>query len=121
MKKTLISVDNLAEHICRGKAEIHMDGTKILTAGAKDELAKRGIAVVYGSCPTSQCCDRHASSGAASPMVLAGLAQAKGEAAGLEQLLLGIAAMLKTEYGVQDPAELKALSLQAIQTIKNNI
>lgn len=118
MKKTLVSVENLGRHICRDKAEIHLDGSKILTAGAKDELAKRGIAVVYGSCPAGEACCPRGSLGAASSVVTS---VAGAEAAGLERLLLGVAAVLKTEYGIHDPEELKTLSLQAMQTIKENI
>ncbi len=113
MKKKLVTVDNLEDYVCRASNQLHADSTIILTAGAKDELRKRGVAIVYGSGSAGSAC--HSMMNGASFLGLT------GKAANMEELLLGVAAILKKEYGVTDPQELKALSLQAIKTIKDNI
>ena len=58
MKKTLVEVKNLDEHICTKNNTIYLDGSIILTPSAKDELNKRRIAIVNGSrteSDTGQC------------------------------------------------------------------
>ena len=57
MGKTLITLDNIDEFVCCGK--LAMDSTKIITAGARDELTKRGIEVVYGEAEGQCCCHGH--------------------------------------------------------------
>lgn len=109
MKKQLITVDNLAE-FCAPDGKLYLDGSKILTPGAKDELSRQHVEIVYGSNAPGACppgCTCPACSGNAKP--------------GLDSLMLGMAALLKTEYGVTDPEQLKALCLQAVKTIKENI
>lgn len=116
MKKTLISVDNLDEFICGQSHKLYNDGTKILTAGAKDELSRRGISIVYGPdpgaahtpAPACGCAGKTCATGASG-------------SADFEQFVLGVAALLKKECGITDPGELRALSLQAVKTIKENI
>ena len=53
MSKTLITVDNLQDFISGGR--LQMDGSKILTAGARDELTRRGIEVAWSDA-TAACC-----------------------------------------------------------------
>ncbi len=114
MKKVLVQADNLDEFICRADSKLYVDGSMILTPGAKDELARRGVVVVHASCSDSA---SRGPRGSASPSLGAAL----GENANLEGLLLGVAAMLQKECGITDPELLKAASLQAIQTIKENL
>lgn len=116
MKKKLVTVDNLEEYVCRTSNQLHADSTMILTAGAKDELTRRGIALVYGSVPADLSSQLHHSM--THKTSFPGVAE---EAVNMTELLLGVAAILKKECGVTDPQELKALSLQAIKTIKDNI
>lgn len=103
MKKVLVQADNLDEFICREDATLHVDASMILTPGAKDELLKRGVAVVRTSC--------------ASPAPHAALSGSEN----LEGLLLGVAAILRQECGITDPERLKAASLQAVQIIRDNL
>ena len=53
MSKTLITVDNLQDFVSGGR--LQMDGSKILTAGARDELTRRGIEVAWSDAPAACC------------------------------------------------------------------
>lgn len=123
MKKQLLHADTLDDFICRADAKIFVDtATMILTAGAKDKLGERKISIVHGPCPNAATCGLHAPSGKNALSGCVGSDCAGGGAnAGFERLLVGVAAMLQSEYGVTDPEQLKALSLQAVKVIKNNI
>ena len=103
MKKVLVQADNLDEFICREEATLYVDASMILTPGAKDELLKRGVAVVRTSCASS-----------------APHAALSGEK-NIEGLLLGVATIIRQECGITDPERLKAASLQAVQTIRDNL
>ena len=115
MQKTLVRADNLDEFLCRAEARIFVDNsTMILTPGAKDELSKRKIAIVYGPCPNAASCTLHESPASSLGSCLA-------NNPGMESLLVGLAATLKKDYGISDPEQLKDYSLQALQTIKANL
>ena len=43
------------------------------------------------------------------------------EATSLETLILAIAGILKSQYGITDPAQLMAISSQVVKTIRENI
>ncbi len=139
MKKTLVQLNNLEEHICRAHNKVYADGSIILTPGAKDELARRGIAVVTGgnsdparavdlcadwaACAHAGSCARAAASGCRDASGLPSIktfVTGNGEA-DIENLLLGLAAILKNDYGVDDPKQLKELSLRALTVIKENV
>ena len=104
MKKTLVEVGNLDQYICQASHKIYVDGsTMILTPGAKDALSKKGISIVYGPNPdAATCCSGHHDADA-------------------DRLFWGVAAMLKDEYGVTDPAALKTLSAQVVKALKENV
>ncbi|MCL1939421.1 MAG: hypothetical protein FWG04_02035 [Desulfovibrionaceae bacterium] len=123
MQKQLVQVSNLDDFVCRAESRIYVNGsTMILTSGAKDELSRRKIAVVYGSCPAAATCTLHGQAAAGALFAcVSGACQEGGAEAGFETLLFGLAAMLKKEYGVTDPEQLKALSLHAVNIIKSNI
>ena len=114
MSKQLVSVDNLDEFICKADGKMYVDGTIILTPGAKDELSKRHIDIVYGSAPHQA--GNTCGCGSGCP-------ECAGNAfdPDVERLILGVAGMLQTEYGIKDPEQLRALSLQAVKTLKENI
>ena len=105
MGKKLVGIDNLEAAICQGK--IYVDGTIILTPGAKDELTRRGIPIVYGPKPEAVECGSAPAAEASAPA--------------LENLLLVVAGILKNQCGVNDPEQLRALSCQVVKTIKENI
>ncbi len=51
MKKKLVSADNVTEFLGAGAKEFFVDGSIILTSGAKDVLRSKGIKVVYDKRP----------------------------------------------------------------------
>ena len=146
MKKELITVDNVNNYISKQDGKLYVFGNRLLTAGAKDELGRRRVAVVYGPEPVA------APGAAAKPAVAATAAPASscacgkshgscrggcncgsaitpGIAAGaplgsytsVESLALALASMLKDKYGVTDPAELKELTAKALKAIRDNM
>lgn len=123
MKKKLVEKDGIDACICKATGKVYVDGSIILTAGAKDELSKRGIAIVYGpkpetaACPPGCTCEACAAKAHSCPPGCTCAACT----ADLERLMLGVAAMLKTEYGVDDLEKLQAISWQVAKTIRENI
>lgn len=113
MKKTLVGVHNLDDFIRKECGAFYQDGSMILTAGAKDELNRRGIRIQYGGAPAGSCC----AGGAAPAVDAAGIAGA----ASLEDLLVELAVMIREQCGISDPEQLRDASLKALQTIKDNI
>ena len=116
MKKELVGVDNLEACICRETGSVYIDGSIILTPGAKDELSKRGIAVVYGPRPGGA---PRAATQACPPGCTCKACCGKGM--DVERLILGVACILKEEYGIHDPAELHRISCQVVKIIQNNV
>ena len=112
MKKTLVEASNLDSFICQANAKIYVDRNMILTPGAKDELSKRKIAIARDEQPGPTC------GGAAS--CPARLCVTNTETADMERLFYGVAAMVKEEYGIEDPEQLKTISCQIIKTLKQN-
>jgi hypothetical protein len=108
VKKQLISTGNLEEWICRASGKVYLDGTKILTAAARDELGKRGVEIVHGPAPGDSACCRANASGEQAPP-------------GMESFLSGVAAILQSRYGVSDPVELEKLSRHVARIVKENL
>lgn len=111
MKKTLIEKKNIDSFICQANGAIYVDATMILTPGARDELSKRKIKIVRDAKPASSC------GGAES--CPARLCDGGGEESDFERLFYGVAAMVKQEYGIDDPQKLKEISCQIVRTLKN--
>ena len=53
MKKELITVDNINNYISKQDGKLYVFGNRLLTAGAKDELGRRRVSVVYGPEPVA--------------------------------------------------------------------
>ena len=140
MKKELITVDNVNNYISKQDGKLYVFGNRLLTAGAKDELGRRRVSVVYGpepvaapvqapaAAPASSCaCGK--SHGSCRGGCNCGSAITPGIAAGaplgsytsVESLALALATMLKEKYGVTDPAELKELTAKALKAIRDNM
>ncbi len=127
MKKKLVGVECLNEYICQSSNKLYADGSIILSPGAKDELAKRGVTIVYGPRPdAAQGCPP----GCTCPACMAAQACPHGCTCAectatmdkdLERLFYAVAAMLKTEYGITDHEQLKKISCQVVKTLKANI
>jgi hypothetical protein len=107
MAKKLVGIDSLDEAICQADGKIYVDHTVILTPGAKDELIRRGIPIVYGTKPEAEQC-AHAPAAGASTQVL-------------ENILQAVTKILGEQYHITDPGQLKAISCQVIKTIKENL
>lgn len=105
MGKRLIEAGNLESAICPATGTVYVDGTVILTPGAKDELTRRGIPVVYGPKPEAAACAAAAALAAPS----------------LEMLVESVAGILRDHYGVNDPEQLRTLSHQMVAIIKENV
>ena len=142
MKKELITVDNVNNYISKQDGKLYVFGNRLLTAGAKDELGRRRVSVVYGPEPVAAPVQAPAAScGSASGTPCGkshgtcrggcncGSAITPGIAAGaplgsytsVESLALALATMLKEKYGVTDPAELKELTAKALKAIRDNM
>ena len=142
MKKELITVDNVNNYISKQDGKLYVFGNRLLTAGAKDELGRRRVSVVYGpepvaapvQAPAASCgsvsgtpCGK--SHGTCRGGCNCGSALTPGIAAGaplgsytsVESLALALATMLKEKYGVTDPAELKELTAKALKAIRDNM
>ena len=106
MGKTLITIDNIEQFITGKK--LVMDSAKILTPGARDELVRRGIQISYAD--------------AAEPCGQANCAQPEGQAhAGHDEecddMLIGVAAIIKQHYGITDPDELRKVTLETVAVL----
>ena len=144
MKKELITVDNVNNYISKQDGKLYVFGNRLLTAGAKDELGRRRVAVVYGPEPvaapaaaakpaaapaSASSCACGKSHGSCRGGCNCGSAITPGIAAGaplgsytsVESLALALASMLKEKYGVTDPAELKELTAKALKAIRDNM
>lgn len=107
MKKELISADQLESFTCLHGPRIYADPAHyILSPGAKDELAKRHIEIVYGPCPDYPSCGHQL-----------GYQPAKGA----DDFTISVAAVLKKEYGITDPNQLREMTLQVVKTLKDSI
>lgn len=98
MSKQLITVDNLADFVCLDSSVISLDPARyIVSPGAKDELARRKIELVYDSA-----------------------AGCSGKAK-VDDFVIAVAAVLKQEYGINDPVKLRDTTLSIVKTIKESI
>ena len=145
MKKELITVDNVNNYISKQDGKLYVFGNRLLTAGAKDELGRRRVSVVYGpepvaapaaapaaaasSCGSAAGTPCGKSHGTCRGGCNCGSAITPGIAAGaplgsytsVESLALALATMLKDKYGVTDPAELKELTAKALKAIRDKM
>lgn len=129
MKKQLVGVDNLDAHICKSSGKFYADSTIILTPGAKDELNKRKICIVYGEKPEpiqTMVCKPTIHDPNCGVCSLGWTCTTTSETvdpktAAIEELLISVAATLKTQYNITDPEELKKISIQVVKTLKDNL
>ena len=108
MGKTLITIDNLDQFIHSNK--LVMDSAKILTPGARDELCKRGVQISYDEAAAHHCghgeCAQHAHD---------------GHDEHCDDLLIGVAAIIKPHYGITDPDELRKVTLETVAVIGKSL
>ena len=91
MAKKLVSEKGVEALVVGDK--FYMDGTIILTPGAKDVLRNKGVTIAYG--PKPDACEG-------------------------DQLEATVAALLKKEYGITEDAQVKAVSSMVIDMITKN-
>lgn len=106
--KELITVQTLDS--CLGSdGKCYIGPNQILSPGAKDELSRRRVGIVYGPKPESPsaCCCQSSS----------GSSCKKGSICDPDELAIAVAALLKKECGISDPAELRALTMEALLRI----
>lgn len=112
--KQLITIENLDGCISTdGRCYIGKD--QILSPGAKDELARRRVPLVYGDKPGSSCCSTKASACSTSGSSTSGSSCRKGGICDPDELAVAIAALLKKECGITDPGQLRALTIEALR------
>ena len=120
MKKELITVENLDSCISRD-GKLYAGRNRILSPGARDELARRGVSIVYGEEPVAvseQSCRRCCGTG---KTFFVGPEEGFGSVKSLESLSVAVAAMLRTQYGVTDPEDVRRMTVEALKTIRDNI
>lgn len=110
MKKTLVEVKTLDKYICSNSKAIYLDGSIILTPSAKDELNKRGIAIVHGSATESD------AAGCSTDCVCEGCIKLAATGS-TEKIFYSIAAILKQDFGVTDVKQLQEISCRIVKTI----
>jgi len=113
MKKQLVVVKNLDSYICQACATIYVTKSMILTPGAKDELNKRNICIVYGEAPSDVVCTTVAEPTDPAPKMT--------DEENMERLFYGVAAMAKEELGIDDPETLKNISIKIVDTLRKSI
>ncbi|MDL2267399.1 hypothetical protein LJC46_05360 [Desulfovibrio sp. OttesenSCG-928-G15] len=120
MAKQLVTVDNLDEFLCANDGRFYMDGSRILTPGAKDALAARKVEIVFGpGCGHAGQSCAQANGGCACAQGSEG--KCACAAPEDEEILIAVAATLQKEYNITDPAELRAMSLEMVKTLKENL
>lgn len=113
MKKTLVTVRNLDDFICGECGAFYQKDSMILTAGAKDELCRRGIRIQHGEAPAGSCCSG-TSSGPCDAVDVACLVGASS----VEDLRGRLAAMMEKQCAVSNPEQLRAASLKALDVLR---
>ena len=114
MKKKLIEAGNLDSFICPDSDTFYVDNNILLTPGAKDELRKRKIKIVRVEDAAAAVAES-GSAGCGNPDCT------KEVCDGCEELVMGIAVLLKEEYGITDLAQLKEMSFKFADAVKGNI
>jgi hypothetical protein len=109
MGKKLIDCNCLDQYICRKKKRIYLDPSLVLSPGAKDELVRRGVEIVYSSNPDKQ----------GKTAVREQAKETEAELGSDDKVLVKkIVRLLSSEYGVKDREQLIAISMQALDTLR---
>ncbi len=148
MKKILISVENLDQYVYNNNVYCNKD--IIITAGAKDLCASRGIEIKYGQAPslassyynvnqTTSCCassntlkaccsDTNVKSEEnALKNMIVDYARPNDSTCCVkkgdpfERVLINLAIMIQENLGITDMKKLRDMSLQLAKTIKENL
>lgn len=125
MAKELITADNVEQFVHDGK--LCMDNGKILTPGARDILSQKRIEIVYGESSAisaaarefvgQPCCNRTVvTSAAGSHEVTTACCNAEFD----EDVLVGVAAIIKRHYNITNPEELRRVTLTTVRAIAGN-
>lgn len=115
MAKKLVKAGSVKEFICKDTGKFYAQKDMILTPGAKDELREMGVKIEYGPKPEVKKCDKEEIT------VEKPVEEEKAFSLSAENILLGIAAILKNEYGITDPDQLMKVSIEVVNIIKENL
>lgn len=123
MAKELITADNVEQFVCDGK--LCMNGSRILTPGARDVLGKKHVEVVYGEAPCNNTacrnpCGNAAWQGSSSPVAAGQCTSGACNAEFDEDVLVGVAAIIKRHYNITNPEELRRVTLTTVRAIAGN-
>lgn len=105
MAKKLITTANLESFIRKDLGKLYVTSDRVLTAGAKDELKHRGIALVYGPEPA--------------PLQPAPCAPAAPDK--LKRAAAIVVAILREQYGMTDESQIQALAVKILKAVKDSI
>jgi hypothetical protein len=99
----------LEKHICREEQRMYIDSSMILTPGAKDELLKRGVEIVYSAKPAKK-----------DTAVLSPENSKSGAATGTQERALAerVVHLLTSEYGLTDREKIMDISMQVIEKMR---
>lgn len=124
MKKKLIEAGNLDSFICPDCATFFVDSNMIMTPGAKDVLSQRKISISRvedAAAAVAGCCKGEVAGCEAENSCCGDSACTKEACNGCEELVMGIAVLLKEEYGITDLEQLKEMSFKLAEAVKENI
>ena len=115
MKKIFVGCDKVEEYICQDEKKIYLEGTLLLSSGARDYLREKGIALIYGKKPETDqdalmCADFEG-------------VEAEAESKGTqddEALITKIVEILKNDYSINDSEKIVAVSSQIMKRIRDN-
>ncbi len=145
MKKSLICVENLDSYICAQTNKVYCDKNTIITASAKDLCSSKGVEIIYDVAPYGGCAQSVDAVSKASPKAeksCCGCSSSNENTAlksiisentkesvtscckssdPFEKVLIKLALMIQQNFGINDMAKLRELSLEAAKIIKNNL
>lgn len=123
MAKELITVANLDAYIRKDLGKLFITPNRLITAGAKDELRKRGVQLVYGAEPApaqpAACCPTSCGAGS-SPSGGCG-EKAPAGVDTLKRLAAIVVAILREQYGIRDEKEIETIAIKILKAVKNSI
>jgi len=108
MGKKLIGCNCLDQYICREEMRVYLDSSLILSPGAKDELHRRGVEIVYSARPVER--------EKASPPEKCNTPE-PGAGSNDRVLIEKIVQLLSTDYGLNDKDQIMDVSMRVVDTL----
>ena len=108
MAKQLITTANLDTYIRKDLGKLFVTPDRLVTAGVKDELKRRGVQLVYGPEPAPVqpvCCSAPQADGADK----------------LKRAAAIVVAILREQYGMTDESQIQAVAVKILKAVKDSI